>query len=282
MTKYPGSIRVLIHLAGDDIGVCTNHEVLGIQSKKKRTVRKRIDAGAGIGGCLRLGCKAYTYDCEPGFAEHDLDEYNAVAERLAFSRSLSVVKRAFRLEENLDTLRDEFEDLTLDRNTTKVLAKAHPQAHILNAPTLTGGIGHQSLQNFYTKIFAPIPDNGKTELLSRTVGADRVVDELYLSFTHNTSIPWLLPNIPPTNRKIEIAIVSIVCLRGGKLESEHVYWDQASVLMQAGLLDPKVVPEALKKKGVKRLPVVGAEGARSVRRGSTREFNSLVKSRGME
>jgi hypothetical protein len=104
-------------------------------------------------------------------------------------------------------------------------------------------------------------------LLSRTVGTDRIIDELSLSFNHNKPIPWLLPGIPPTNRRIEVILVSIVCIKAGKLYSEKVYWDQASVLMQVGLLDPKVVPEKFKEKGVERLPVVGAESARAAVRG---------------
>jgi hypothetical protein len=95
-----------------------------------------------------------------------------------------------------------------------------------------------------------------------------------MNFTHSVEMPWLLPSIPPTNRKVEIVVISIVCLRGGKLESEHVYWDQASVLFQVGLLNPKLaVPDAMKKKGVKKLPIVGAEAARAMKRGSSRQMN---------
>lgn len=72
-------------------------------------------------------------------------------------------------------------------------------------------------------------------------------------------------------------IVSIMCARGPQLESEHVYWDQASVLAQVGLLDPKAVPEPFKKKGVKSLPVVGAEGAKATKRGSSRQMNDLIE-----
>jgi len=33
-----------------------------------------------------------------------------------------------------------------------------------------------------------------------------------------------------------------VHFRGDKLYNEHIYWDQASVLVQIGLLDPKLLP----------------------------------------
>lgn len=101
-------------------------------------------------------------------------------------------------------------------------------------------------------------------LISRTIGSDRVVDELYVRFKHTKPTPWILPGVPPTDKRVEILMVSIVALRGGKLFHEHVYWDQASVLMQVGLLDPSVVPNG---SGVKRLPVVGREAARRVAKG---------------
>jgi hypothetical protein len=114
-------------------------------------------------------------------------------------------------------------------------------------------------------------------LLSRTVGADRVVDELHMSFKHSQAMPWILPGVPATNRQVEVVIVSIVSIRGGKLNSEHVYWDQASVLLQVGLLDPKLLPDGMKGQGVQRLPVVGREAARRLLDGvDGKPMNELV------
>ena len=253
-----------------------NPEVLGIQGKRK-TVHKRIDTGEGHGGSLRLGFKAYTYGgSEPGFAEHDLDEYDAVAESVAFTRSLGVLQKAFRIETSVESVRDEFVSATVDGEKEKTTKRLTPYAHVIHAPTLTGGVGSGDLARFYAKFFSPLPPSFSSRLLSRTIGTDRVVDELYVSLTHSQHVPWLLPGIPGTGKKVETVLVSIMCVRGGKLESEHVYWDQASVLVQVGLLDPKMVPEALKKEGVKKLPVVGAEGPRAVRRGSSRQINGLI------
>lgn len=278
-TKFPPSVRVLVHLAGSEVGIRRRPEVLGIQSTKFKTIRKRVDPGVGYGGCIKIGFKTYSYPtCAPGFAEHDVDEYDAVNERLAFSRSLAVVKRAFRIEEDLGTVRDELVDLIDDVETEKVLKRTMPYGHVINAPTLVGGVGTKALRYFYDDLFEPLPEGGKTTLISRTVSADRVVDELYMNFTHSVEMPWILPSIPPTNRKVEIVVISIVCLRGGSLESEHLYWDQASVLFQVGLLNPKLaVPEAMKKKGVKKLPIVGAESARAVKRGSSQQMNLFIK-----
>lgn len=162
-------------------------------------------------------------------------------------------------------------------NVNKALSITSATPQILHAPTLTGGFHPDDLQDFYTEFFQPSPASLNARLLSRTVGVDRVVDELSLAFNHNKEIPWLLPGVPPTNRRIEIVIVSVVCVRAGVLFSEHVYWDQASVLVQVGLLDPKLVPEKFKKQGVKGLPVMGAESARAVVRGASKRVNELIE-----
>ena len=114
-----------------------------------------------------------------------------------------------------------------------------------------------ALRTFYSVDFIPrMPPDTKLTPISRTVGEDQLVDEMIFSFTHTQEMPWMLPGVPPTNRYVEVALVAIVRFRDGKLAHEHIYWDQASVLKQIGLLtDPG-------------LPVFGAESARKVRGGS--------------
>ena len=274
-TKFPPSLKVLVHLAGSEIGVTRNSEVLGIQGKRK-TVRKRVDPGEGYGGSLKLGFKAYTYEgSEPGFAEHDLDEYDPIAEAVAFTRSLATLQKGFRLEPNVEGTRDELASLTNTGHFDKAMKHIRQDAHVIYGPTLAGGIGAKDLSRFYSNFFSPLPPSFSSRLLSRTIGTDRVVDELFISFAHTAVVSWILPSVPPTKKNVEIVLVSIMRVRGGLLESEHVYWDQASVLVQIGLLDPKVVPEAMKK-SVKSLPVVGAESARAMKRGSSRQINSMI------
>ena len=149
--------------------------------------------------------------------------------------------------------------------------------YVNHIPTLTGGIGAKNLLRFYADFFIPgNPPSFRTRLLSRTIGVDRVVDELLITFKHTQSIPWMLPGIPATDKQVKIVLVSVVCIRGGKLYHEHIYWDQASVLVQVGLLGPKLVPEAMKKQGVERLPVVGADGAEKVVDETSVESNELI------
>lgn len=139
----------------------------------------------------------------------------------------------------------------------------HKTPAVTYASTLSGAIGAQALRRFYENHFlGRLPPSMRVRLLSRTAGADRVVDELYVAFEHTQEIPWMLPGVPATNRRVEIILVSIVSMRAGRLYSEHTYWDQASVLVQIGLLDPKLVPGSVH--GVDRLPLVGREAARRI------------------
>lgn len=163
------------------------------------------------------------------------------------------------------------------RDASAAVATLTDDAEVTYLSSLTGARGQRALYRFYKDFFMPgQPSSLKTRVLSRTVGVDRVVDEMLVSFRHDTEIPWMLPNVPPTNKNVEIPIVSIVALRGGKLAHEHVYWDQASVLVQIGLLDPNLVPGHMKKSGLKRLPVVGNEAARKLLTPEAVESNKLL------
>ncbi len=143
------------------------------------------------------------------------------------------------------------------RDTEATLATMVDDAYVNHVPVLTGGAGKSALRIFYSVDFIPsMPPDTKLTPISRTVGEDQLVDEMIFSFTHTREMPWMLPGIPPTGRYVEVALVAIVRFRNGKLAHEHIYWDQASVLKQIGLLtDPG-------------LPVFGAESARKVRGGS--------------
>jgi carboxymethylenebutenolidase len=125
--------------------------------------------------------------------------------------------------------------------------------YVNHVPTMTGGVGHDQLKRFYRYHFIGAnPKDFRMTPISRTVGDSRIVDEFVMHFTHTTEIDWLLPGVPPTGREVEVATVAIVQFEGDKLVHEHIYWDQASVLVQVGKLDPSL------------LPVVGAAGARKV------------------
>lgn len=152
-----------------------------------------------------------------------------------------------------------------------------PAPYVNYTPTMTGGIGTDELRRFYKDYFLPSsPPSFHMRLLSRTIGVDRIVDELYIQFKHTTQMPWILPGIPPTNQKVEIVVVSIVGMRAGKIWHERAYWDQASVLFQVGLLDPEEVGEELKKEGLEMLPVAGSEAARKIMEVESEEGNDMI------
>ncbi len=138
-------------------------------------------------------------------------------------------------------------------DTEATLATMVEDAYVNHVPVLTGGAGRAALRTFYSRDFIPtMPPDTKLTPVSLTVGEEQLVDEMILSFTHTQEMPWLLPGVAPTNRHVEVAVVAVVRFRDGKLAHEHIYWDQATVLKQVGLLtDPA-------------LPVRGAESARKV------------------
>ncbi len=139
------------------------------------------------------------------------------------------------------------------RNHVHTLETMVDDAYVNHIPTLTGGVGKAQLGEFYSKRFIPqMPPDTSMTAVSRTIGIDRLVDEMIFKFTHTIQMDWMLPGIPPTGKQVEVPLVAIVHFRDGKLAHEHIYWDQASVLVQLGLLDPN------------NLPVAGVESARKV------------------
>lgn len=139
------------------------------------------------------------------------------------------------------------------RDTEATLATMVDDAYVNHIPVMTGGNGKNALRRFYSRDFIPtMPPDTTLTPISRTVGEDQIVDEMIFSFTHTQEMPWMLPGVAPTNRHVEVPLVAIVRFRGDKLAHEHIYWDQASVLKQIGLLKDS------------HLPVFGVETARKV------------------
>jgi carboxymethylenebutenolidase len=130
-------------------------------------------------------------------------------------------------------------------NTEDTLATMVDDAYVNHIPVLTGGVGKDELREFYSKLFIPqMPPDTEMTPVSRTVGADQLVDEMIFKFTHTIRMDWMLPGVAPTGKRVEVPLVAIVRFREGKLAHEHIYWDQASVLVQLGLLDASVLPVA--------------------------------------
>jgi carboxymethylenebutenolidase len=151
------------------------------------------------------------------------------------------------------------------RDTDATLATMTDDAYVNHVPVLTGGVGKTELREFYSRHFIPrMPPDTRMTSVSRTTDEFRIVDEMVFQFTHTIEMDWMLPGVAPTGREVSIPLVVIVHFRDNKLAHEHIYWDQASVLMQLGLLDNTI------------LPVAGTESARKVL-DPTLPANQLIK-----
>lgn len=186
------------------------------------------------------------------FGREGSAHFDAPAAELAHLRSLEFLVRHLggpasrSATQKLSDIWDEhvkFEFAT--RNTEDTLRTMVEDAYVNHVPVLTGGIGHNQLREFYSERFIPqMPPDTSMTPVSRTIGIERVVDEMVFEFTHTIKMDWMLPGVAPTGKHVKVPLVVIVHFRDGKLAHEHIYWDQASVLVQLGLLDGSKLPVA--------------------------------------
>lgn len=204
----------------------------------------------------RENVELYVYPgVDHAFARVGGDHFHKPSALMAHQRSVTALRREMGPHYDLSALWDkhcEYEFGTRDVDATMSTMVAEP--YVNHIPTMTGGVGYRHLHDFYTRHFVNSnpPDTSLTPI-SRTVGATQVVDEMLFCFTHTTEIPWMLPGVAPTGRRVEIPLLAVIKFRGDKLYHEHIYWDQASVLVQVGLLDPKGLPVAGVETGRKLL-----------------------------
>lgn len=146
--------------------------------------------------------------------------------------------------DNLGALFDEhlrYEFVTHDVAATMATMIAEP--YVNHVPTMMGGVGHEALADFYGRYFVGHwPADTVITPVCRTVGADRLVDEMVMSFTHDIVMQSFLPGVPPTGRPVRLPVVAVVGFEAGKIAYERIYWDQATLLAQIGLLDETTLP----------------------------------------
>jgi carboxymethylenebutenolidase len=159
-------------------------------------------------------------------------------------------------------MRSEFETSSVEAT----LETRVEDPYVNHVPVMTGGVGLDEVRTFYAERFIPQqPPEVEITPVSRTVGNDRVVDALIYAFTHDIEMDWMMPGVPPTGKRIEVPMAVVVEFRDGKIaSSEHIYWDQATVLMQAGLIDGE------------KLPISGAESARKILDPASAPSNGLL------
>ncbi|HUJ98528.1 MAG TPA: dienelactone hydrolase family protein [Stellaceae bacterium] len=195
----------------------------------------------------RPDIEIYVYPgVDHAFSRKGGSNFDKPAAMMAHSRSIALFRKALGPVFNLSALWEQhcyYEFATRDVDATMATMVAEP--YVNHVPTMTGGVGAKDLSRFYKNHFVNSnPADTRLIPISRTIGADRVVDEMIFCFTHDREIDWMLPGVKPTGKYVEVPLVAIVNFRGDKLYHEHIYWDQASVLVQIGLLDPKLVPAA--------------------------------------
>ena len=196
--------------------------------------------------------KIFSYpDVSSEFFSPTSASYNKSATLIAYSRTLEAIRNKIGPIYDLTALWELHTQYEFgERNVDATMSTMVDAPYVNHIPTMTGGVGYKDLKKFYTNFFVNSnPPDTKLVPISRTVGSDRLVDEMIFSFTHTCEVPWMLPNVEPTNKFVQVPLVAIVNFRGNKLYHEHIYWDQASVLAQIGALDPE------------GLPIVGAQTA---------------------
>lgn len=235
--------------------------------------------------------KVYRYEDakrDKGWILPSDDNYHKQSAAIAHTRSLSFLKPLlngpyFDLEAIWEEhTRYEF----AERDVDKTMATMVDEPYVNHIPTMTGGVGQANLRAFYTHHFIHSnPPDTSISLVSRTVGVDRVIDEFILSLTHSTLIPWLLPGIPPTGRKLSLPFTAIVTMRGDRLCRESISWDQGTALQQLGLLPEWVrfpyeiggVEMGVGKRVEVRLPVAGVELCSKLVDETSGESNGLMR-----
>ncbi len=188
------------------------------------------------------------------FANSERPAFDKPSTRIAHGRTLALLRKALGPEYDLAALWEKHLEFEFgSRDVPATMATMVEEPYVNHVPTMTGGVGQKELARFYRNHFVNSnPADTRIIPVSRTIGTDRIVDEMIFCFTHDREIDWMLPGVPPTGKYVEVPLVGIVCFRGPKLYHEHIYWDQASVLKQIGLLNDE------------RMPVGGAESAKKV------------------
>ncbi len=123
------------------------------------------------------------------------------------------------------------------RNLDETMATMSDDPYIKIIPINIDRRGKEEVRSFYRDVLIPsLPADLHATLLNRVIGDRHVVDEIRFSLTHTKQMDWLLPNLPPTNKRVELDHIVVVEFSGDKVAGERVYWDQATVLRQVGLL----------------------------------------------
>lgn len=130
----------------------------------------------------------------------------------------------------------------VEKSADAAVATMTPNASVIHVPVMTGGVGTEPVRQFYATHFIPKMPNVTLVPIDRSVGIDTIVDEFIFEFTHDVEMDWMLPGVKPTGKHVRVPFVAVIKFEGDKLRAERIYWDQASVLVQLGLLSDVGLP----------------------------------------
>lgn len=224
------SCPMIIHLAADDnlIPPASIEKIMATMAPRKNT-RVFVYENAGHG---------FNCDARPA--------YNQRAALLAQSRTIQFLSSTIGPRIDVEELFDHFQFYSLNKkDIDNVMDCLTSDAVITYVPTLCGGHEAHEVKRFYQELFNALGGDARITTVSRTVSANKVIEELVLSFTHDRTMEFILPGVPPTNKKVEIPLVMLATFRLDKVARLNVYWDQASVLMQTGILHDVASPVSL-------------------------------------
>jgi len=224
----PAGKKALLHIAALDHYCAPDAQV---------AIRKAAEAEPGI--------TAHFYaNCDHAFARKGSIHYHEMHARLADDRSVCFLKSSIGPIYDLEALWERHLDYEFHtRDADKTMSTMVSSPYVNHIPTMTGGVGYADLHRFYRDYFIGAnPADTEQISVSRTIGVNQIVDEVIFSFTHDKVMEWLLPGVAPTGKHVRFGLVGIVKFRGDKLCHEHIYWDQASVLAQIGMLDAGTLP----------------------------------------
>ncbi|KAL1847976.1 hypothetical protein VTK73DRAFT_10221 [Phialemonium thermophilum] len=226
------------------------------------------------------------------FATPFQPSFHYPTEALSHTRSLQHLKsRMGGPYFDLETIWDEHTYYEFaDRSVEHTMSTMVQEPYVNHVTTLTGGVGRSALSEFYRDNFIFLNSlDTELELVSRSIGIDRVIDEFIFKFTHDRMIDWLLPGVPPTGLKAEIPFTAVVNIRGDRLYHEHIAWDQGTLLRQLGLLPeylPFVYPQTSSSSSSSssggqrveyRVPVAGIDTAKKLRDRSSVPSNDMFR-----
>ncbi|KAI0439134.1 hypothetical protein F4803DRAFT_63791 [Xylaria telfairii] len=245
--------------------------------------------GPALPGSPRPNTQRHHYEAAKSvlFIIPSSDEFQYGTASVSHTRSLSFLKK--HLGGPIFDLEAIWEEHTAyefaARSVAQTMGTMVDEPYVNHIPVLTGGMGRTALTKFYRERFIHSnPADAMLELVSRTVGVDRVVDEFVGSLTHDRVVDWLLPGVPPTHKKLRIPFTSVVNIRGDRLYHEHILWDQGTALLQAGLLPthlpfPYALPDGRTpgpgKRFEYRVPVAGSETAAKLEDAGAFESNGM-------